>query len=33
MIPCVDQNLVLENFQLKKSNIQVKPEAPWIKKC
>lgn len=33
MIPCVDQNLVLSQFQLKKSNVQVKPEAPWIKKC
>lgn len=33
MIPCVDQNLVLSQFQLKKSNVQLKPEAPWIKKC
>ena len=33
MIPCVDQALVLETFNLKKSNITLKPEAPWIKKC
>jgi len=33
MIPCVDQNVVLEQFQLKKSAVQLKPEAPWIKKC
>jgi len=33
MIPCVDQHLVLSQFQLKKSNVQLKPEAPWIKKC
>lgn len=33
MIPCVDQNVVLEQFHLKKSNVQLKPEAPWIKKC
>ena len=33
MIPCVDQSVVLEQFQLKKSNVTLKPEAPWIKKC
>ena len=33
MIPCVDQNVVLEQYNLKKSNVQLKPEAPWIKKC
>jgi len=33
MIPCVDTALVLENFKLKKSGVQLKPEAPWIKKC
>lgn len=33
MIPCVDQALVLDSFKLKKSLVQLKPEAPWIKKC
>lgn len=33
MIPCVDQNVVLENFKLKKCGSSLKPEAPWIKKC
>lgn len=33
MIPCVDQNVVLEQFKFKKANVQLKPEAPWIKKC
>ena len=25
--------MVLEHIHLKKSNVQLKPEAPWIKKC
>jgi hypothetical protein len=30
MIPCVDNN-VLELFDT--DSLQLKPEAPWIKKC